>query len=95
MNLNSICSSCRHEDNCTFIDHSPNAILMCEEFELEIVEKKINKKTSEEPKALNGSALSHVKSEFTGLCVNCEDRADCKSCKSDFVVWHCEEYAVA
>ena len=30
--------------------------------------------------------------KYTGLCVNCDNRKDCKIINSDFVIWHCEEY---
>lgn len=29
---------------------------------------------------------------YTGLCVNCDNREDCKIRNNDFVIWHCEEY---
>ncbi|NOR86041.1 MAG: hypothetical protein GQ527_00385 [Bacteroidales bacterium] len=84
MNLNSICSSCRHEVNCTFINHSADSIIMCEEFELESVAKKIIKE-SKVLESTNG---------YSGLCKNCENREICTLRNSECVIWHCEEYAV-
>jgi hypothetical protein len=30
--------------------------------------------------------------KYTGLCVNCERRADCAKVEANGGVWHCEEY---
>ena len=81
---NSICSSCRHEASCTFINHSNEPILMCEEFELESVAKKIIAETR---------VVEHVNG-FTGLCLNCDNREFCKLRNAESVIWHCEEYAI-
>ncbi len=32
------------------------------------------------------------KSEYSGLCSNCDNRQNCKIRDKNFVVWHCEEY---
>jgi hypothetical protein len=32
------------------------------------------------------------KVQFTGLCVNCDNKTDCKIRKAEYVIWHCEEY---
>lgn len=29
---------------------------------------------------------------FKGLCINCDNRHDCRLPRSDYGVWHCEEY---
>lgn len=83
MNYNSICSSCRHEANCSFIDHSPTSIIECEEFEIENVAKKI----------IEESGVMYHVNGHTGLCKNCENRSNCKLQSADCVIWHCEEYA--
>lgn len=84
MNYNSICSSCRHEVDCTFINHSSDAIIMCEEFQLESVAKKI----------IEESKVMEYVNGYTGLCLNCDNRATCKLRNAECVIWHCEEYAV-
>ncbi len=30
--------------------------------------------------------------KYTGLCVNCDNRKDCKIRDNAHVIWHCEEY---
>lgn len=30
--------------------------------------------------------------KFTGLCINCDKRADCILRNDEYVIWHCEEY---
>ncbi len=89
MNYNSICSSCRHESSCTFINHSPNAILMCEEFEIEAVEKK------EIEQALTSLLIINSSTDYTGLCINCDNRVTCQMRNNDSVKWHCEEFVAA
>ena len=86
MNYNSICSSCRHESGCSFIKHSENAIITCEEFDIE--------KTKE--KAPESSLISllviNSTQDFSGLCVNCDLRFTCNLQSSNSVKWHCEEF---
>ena len=36
--------------------------------------------------------IEDTKVKYTGLCVNCDNREDCKIRNSDYVIWHCEEY---
>ena len=31
-------------------------------------------------------------SAYTGLCVNCDHRANCRNAKTGSGVWHCEDY---
>jgi len=89
MNYNSICSSCKHQSTCSFINHSKEPIIMCEEFELETAAVA---KKEEKP----SPRIEHYRSDkYTGLCVNCKNRETCKIRDDSFVKWHCEEYAVA
>lgn len=83
MNTNSICSSCRHESDCTFINHAQAAIINCEEFELEAVSKN-RIEESPSPIPVNG---------HSGLCKSCRYQDHCTLQNSDCVIWHCEEFA--
>ena len=85
MSYNSICSSCKHEANCIYIEHSENAITLCEEFELEPVAKVKIVKTEEAIKI----------SGYTGLCINCMNNKTCNLHNDSSVIWHCETYKVA
>lgn len=32
------------------------------------------------------------KNDFKGLCINCDNRFDCRMSQTDHGIWHCEEY---
>ena len=84
MNTNSICSSCKNESDCIFIQHSETNILVCEEFELEkVVKETIESNVKQDPD----------KEDFLGLCKNCDQRYFCKFRDNHSVIWHCEEYS--
>ena len=38
--------------------------------------------------------LNEIENEltYTGLCVNCDNREECKLRNDEIVIWHCEEY---
>lgn len=38
------------------------------------------------------SFMIEKEEKFTGLCVNCDNRKECKIRNNEFVIWHCEEY---
>lgn len=84
MNTNSICSSCRHESDCIFINHSQSPILNCEEFELEPVSKTLIKESQNQ----------NLSNGHNGLCKSCIYNSNCKLQCSDCVIWHCEEFAI-
>ncbi|MCK5774901.1 MAG: hypothetical protein KAH25_01935 [Bacteroidales bacterium] len=91
MSYNSICSSCKHEANCIYIEHSESAITLCEEFELEsVVKTKIVAAVKAEKtiKTINTT-------EYTGLCINCMNNETCNLHSDSSVIWHCETYKVA
>ncbi|NPD46532.1 MULTISPECIES: hypothetical protein [unclassified Lentimicrobium] len=85
MNTNSICSSCRHENDCQFIKNSIGNILECEEFELEPV-KKATQILNEQKEVCDKA--------YSGLCKNCSERCNCLLHAEDSVIWHCEEFAI-
>jgi len=82
MNTNSICTSCRHEDYCRFIEHSKENILQCEEFEINPTPKK----------PIVNQTETKIDENYSGLCKNCIHRISCMHRKNHAVVWHCEDY---
>lgn len=62
---------------------------MCEEFEIEAVEKK------EIEQALTSLLIINSSTDYTGLCINCDNRVTCQMRNNDSVKWHCEEFVAA
>jgi len=83
MNTRSICSSCRHQNNCMFLQNAPGNIYQCEEFELEPVKK---------AETLISDLIEECENNFTGLCKSCKERGNCHLHSDNTVIWHCEEF---
>ena len=93
MSYNSICSSCKHKANCIYIEHSKDAIIFCEEFELEpVTEDKVIEVV--EPNVAEVVKEINIH-EYTGLCINCMNNKTCSLHSDSCVIWHCETYKVA
>lgn len=87
MKSKSICTSCKNVETCIFLKDAKSPILHCEEFEL--APTQINQEQNN--RAETKEELSST--EYTGLCINCDNREECNvRCKTS-VIWHCEEYA--
>ncbi len=85
MNVEGLCSTCKNKNTCIFLKNATGPIISCEEFEnIETSSVLKEKARKEEPKD-----YFELKK---GLCVNCENRMDCKFEKPESGVWHCEEY---
>jgi hypothetical protein len=86
----SLCSNCRHQGDCAFLQKACAPILECELYECGLSEKPrlmVVKKTCShaEEQLDSGDAL-------LGLCINCENLKGCNLPKPAGGVWMCEEY---
>lgn len=86
----SLCSNCRHQGDCAFLQKSGRPILECELYECGLSEKprlRVVKKTC-------ASAEEQPESDDAplGLCINCENLRGCNLSKPSGGVWMCEEY---
>ena len=87
MKSKSICASRKNEETCILLKDAKSPILHCEEFEL--VPTQMNQEQNN--RAETKEELSST--EYTGLCINCDNREECNiRCKTS-VIWHCEKYA--
>ncbi len=82
-NLDGLCTTCIHSENCIFCD-SQEVVHLCEEFDSSVEEKKINK--------ISVPEKSQKEEEYVGLCSNCANVSGCMFSKPKSGVWHCEEY---
>ena len=41
---------------------------------------------------VNKKRLTNQEIKYTGLCINCDKREECKIRNNEPVIWHCEEY---
>lgn len=88
MSNNSICITCDNEPGCVYLSKPGRSIFSCEEFYLD---HKTEDKYEEVVK-IEKERIEKENSIYSGLCVNCELRKDCKIRNENFVIWHCEEY---
>ncbi|HHI03027.1 MAG TPA: hypothetical protein ENL22_05860 [candidate division Zixibacteria bacterium] len=82
----SLCATCNHVAICVFCERANQPVIFCEEFEAsdapQIRLYGIGETTVEKP----------VEIDRTGLCVNCENIAECSYSKLNEEVLYCEEY---
>lgn len=76
--LNGLCVSCVHFNDCVYRKNSNKIVIQCEVFES--VQEAID-----ENSITNNMPLK-------GLCLNCSKSHYCQLPKEPSGVWHCEEY---
>jgi hypothetical protein len=84
-----LCVSCAYLESCTFPGRTAENLMHCEEFHCESGDCS--------PPVLSKRRLSEGRDlaeppGLKGLCVNCDERFDCKYQRSPGGVWHCAEY---
>jgi len=89
-----LCSTCNNAPSC-FYHHSRGPALFCELFD-NYVSPGVQTFAAGAPQATvplftSNPALEEA-AEYTGLCMNCENRQTCGHAKSEGGVWHCEDY---
>lgn len=86
MKLKSICITCKYEKTCIFKQDIKNPIFHCEEYEL--VPTQTNQAQTNRIEAKEELSMT----EYTGICMNCDNKMECNiRCKTS-VIWRCEEY---
>jgi hypothetical protein len=86
----SLCSNCKHQGGCAYLQQACAPILECELYECGLSEKPrlmVVKRTCAPDEAHPESADA-----LLGLCINCENLRGCNLPKADGGVWMCEEY---
>ncbi|OIO65033.1 MAG: hypothetical protein AUJ47_03270 [Candidatus Marinimicrobia bacterium CG1_02_48_14] len=84
INDTGLCQNCLHVNECTLRRNPDEAIVACEEHEIAGgTNLKLHRGTQPKPAE---------QSQFLGLCMNCDIRAECTLPKAEAGVWHCEEY---
>lgn len=85
----SLCANCRHQFDCSFLAQTHVPILLCELYACGTPEAPRLRviRTSRAPETAPESGEN-----ASGLCVNCENRIDCRLPKPVGGVWNCEEY---
>jgi hypothetical protein len=90
-----ICTTCNNAEVCLLQKNKIRPVWFCEQFDdyMPIVENKnVAVKSPITKSDMRSTQSTKDSREFKGLCVNCECRFDCKLCKPNGGVWHCEEY---
>ena len=86
--INDLCTTCNHYEICSKRGDRRRPIWFCEEFDNYVPVKELklgtDSKVSFEP-------VEKETQQFKGLCVNCENRKDCKLHRPNGGIWHCEE----
>ena len=83
-----ICLTCNHTESCGHRGTPGRPIYFCEHFEAFAPVST----TVPTTKAPDPSVNNQPKSQYKGLCMNCEHREDCAVPKPEGGIWHCEEY---
>ena len=89
VNTLSLCSTCKHAQQCTLKCKGEKPVFYCEEFDFDrpIAMNIVNPfQVHPRPAKTNG------KTQYVGLCSDCEDRHECGSAKTEGGIWHCQEY---
>ena len=81
-----LCSTCSHAEACGGRSTLERPIFFCEMFEVSAPGSALTQAAAAAPS--DGPDAG----KYKGLCLNCENRADCTAPKSPGGVWHCEEY---
>lgn len=87
-----LCLTCKQANTCNFPRDIGRPIMNCEEFDGYV----LHKTSKETPYRVHSRSSSTCRSkeitEYTGLCINCDNRKTCSFPKSGKTVWCCEEY---
>ncbi len=86
----SLCANCRHQLDCSFLARTQVPILVCELYACGIPEARRLRVIRTSP--LPADAAPRGEEAPAGLCLNCENRTDCRLPKSAGGVWSCGEY---
>ncbi len=82
----SICTTCNNREDCAVSARSGSPIMHCDEFddrqEIIAAAPELEVAAVKEPETGN----------YTGICVNCEERTECIRSSTEGGIWHCEEY---
>ena len=88
--VQSICTTCIHAENCIYRGDGKRTILSCDEFE---VAPGSRKNTSRAVQTNSEKQNTVGKTEnFKGLCANCDHRHYCQYADTETGIWYCEEY---
>jgi len=92
--LQGLCMTCTYEQTCALNEGGHSTLLFCEEFDhrLEPISIAAKKITDILDRAYPDDDLNNEDDHYKGLCINCEDRGECKNANSSSGVWHCEQY---
>ncbi len=82
-----ICSTCIHIDDCLHRLRSGVIIWFCEQFD-----DRVEIKPRSPRKRITETQGTDSQEGYLGLCVNCENRAECVHSKTPGGIWYCEEY---
>ncbi len=89
-----LCGVCAKAARCLYLCKAGGPLLQCDEFELDRLP--LSRASGQRPApggARLGVAAAEEDSEaYTGLCRDCENRADCTFPQPEGGVWRCEEY---
>lgn len=81
-----LCATCIIVETCRFRRDYSQPVLECDEFDMGRANEGIGNGADTVVEGKNG------KSQFKGLCANCDIRHECNIAKPIEGVWHCVEY---
>jgi hypothetical protein len=84
-----LCSTCKYSRSCIFRKEERHPVHECNEFEIASIDAPA---ASHEVVTNIGTNDSMPDRRYKGLCMNCENRLNCRFASTDGGVWHCEEY---
>ena len=82
-----VCANCSNQDHCPTPGASRHPIQQCEMHEAGPVWRPVSMDVAE-----SRPVAAPVEVHMLGLCMNCENRSQCRLPKPPAGVWHCEEY---
>ena len=89
-----LCSTCNNAPSC-FYHASRGPALFCELFDNyapPAVQTSVAKTPLAATPSIARTAVEEEAAEYTGLCMNCENRRTCGHLKPEGGIWHCEDY---
>jgi hypothetical protein len=89
---NDICHTCNHVRDCISKKRCDHPVWFCEEFDNYTPVEETRYVEAVGPIPGGDRQLVDIQ-QFQGLCINCENRGNCKLAKPNGGIWHCQEYS--
>ena len=86
-----LCTTCDHGGLCLSRKTLIRPVHYCEQFEARVTPG--NTRPMAPPRRLRPvEEATQETSGYSGICVNCDLRRECRNSRDEAGIWHCEEY---